>query len=163
MGVDPPGDDLMKRKPRHVNERIIDATMWVDVIQTGIVIAVVTLLTMDMYLPGGLIEGTYDLVTARTAGFTVLVFTSMFTCLTARSALTSAFRNLFDNGWLWASIALAVLLQIAVVNLAFLNLAFGTVPLTLQQWLVCALMGSAVLWVSEIRKWVGRVWLTRET
>ena len=66
MGVDPPADDLMARKPRHISERLIDARMWANVIQTGVVIAVVTLLTIDIYLPGGLIEGT-DLKTARTA------------------------------------------------------------------------------------------------
>ena len=53
MGVDPPIDDLMARKPRHVSERLIDARMWANVIQTGVVIAVVTLLTIDIHLPGG--------------------------------------------------------------------------------------------------------------
>ena len=158
MGVDPPADDLMARKPRHMSERLIDARMWATVIQTGVVIALVTLLTIDLYLPGGLIEGTYDLATARTAGFTVLVFTSMFTCFTARSDTTSAFRHLFVNPWLWGAIAVSVLLQVAVVNLGFLNLAFGTVPLAFNQWLLCAAMASVVLWYSELRKLVGRAW-----
>ena len=47
--------------------------------------AVVTLLTIDLYLPGGLIEGTHDLDNARTAGFTVLVFAQLFNCFNARS------------------------------------------------------------------------------
>jgi magnesium-transporting ATPase (P-type) len=128
------------------------------VIQTGVVIAVVTLLTMDIYLPGGLIEGTYDLVTARTAGFTVLVFTSLFTCFNARSETTSAFTHLFVNPWLWGAVALSLLLQMAVVNFAFLNLAFGTAPLTVHQWLLCAAMASVVLWCSELRKLVIRAW-----
>ncbi len=156
MGVDPSIDDLMADKPRHMNDRLIDTTMWVNVIQTGVVIAVVTLLTMDMYLPGGLIEGAYDLTTARTAGFTVLVFTSLFTCFTARSAMASAFTNLFTNAWLWSAVALSALLQVAVVHLPFLNVAFGTASLTLDQWLVCAAMASVVLWVSELEKLVRR-------
>jgi magnesium-transporting ATPase (P-type) len=156
MGVDPPIDDLMADKPRHINDRLIDTTMWVNVIQTGVVIAVVTLLTIDLYLPGGLIEGTYDLTTARTAGFTVLVFTSLFTCFTARSATASAFANLFTNVWLWGAVALSALLQVAVVHLPFLNIAFGTAPLTLDQWLVCVAMASVVLWISELEKLVRR-------
>lgn len=162
IGVDPPTDDLMARKPRHVSERLIDARMWAGVIQTGVVIAVVTLLTMDIYLPGGLIEGAYDLVTARTAGFTVLVFTSLFTCFTARSDTTSAFAHLFLNPWLWGAITLSMLLQVAVVNLDFLNLAFGTVPLAFDQWLLCAGMASVVLWFSELRKLGSRAWSRRE-
>ena len=161
MGVDPPTDDLMARKPRHVSERLIDGRMWAGVIQTGVVIAVVTLLTMDIYLPGGLIEGTYDLVTARTAGFTVLVFTSLFTCLNARSDTSSAFAHLFVNPWLWGAITLSLLLQVAVVNLDFLNLAFGTVPLAFDQWLLCAGMASVVLWFSELRKLGSRAWSHR--
>lgn len=156
MGVDPPTVDLMARGPRHISERVIDSRMWASVIQTGLVIAVVTLLTMDMHLPGGLIAGSHDITTARTAGFTVLVFTSLFGCFTARSDTTSALSNLFVNPWLWGAIALSLVLQIAVVHVSFLNLAFGTVPLTLKPWLLCAAMASGVLWYSELRKAVVR-------
>ncbi|MBC8073883.1 MAG: cation-translocating P-type ATPase, partial [Deltaproteobacteria bacterium] len=158
MGVDPAVDDLMARKPRHVSERVIDARMWAGVVQIGLVIAVLTLLTMDIHLPGGLIEGSGDLVTARTAGFTVLVFCSLFTCFNARSDTTSAFTHLFVNPWLWAAVALSALLQVAVVHLGVLNLAFGTVPLALDQWLLCVAMASGVLWYSELRKLVSRAW-----
>ena len=151
----------MARAPRRLSERVIDARMWSGVIQIGLVVAVVTLLTIDIYLPGGLIEGTYDLATARTAGFTVLVFTSMFTCFTARSDTASAFAHLFTNRWLWGAIALSLLLQVAVVNLEFLNLAFGTVPLGFNQWLLCAAMASVVVWYSEMRKLVNRAWSRR--
>ena len=156
MGVDPSTDDLMARQPRRLNDRLIDARMWMTVVQTGLVIALATLLTIDMYLPGGLIEGTDDLATARTAGFTVLVFTSLFTCFTARSETSSAFAHLFVNPWLWGAVVLSASLQVAVVHMDFLNIAFSTVPLTGTQWLVCAAMGSTVLWVSELRKLVNR-------
>ena len=75
----------------------------------------------------------------------MLVFTSMFTCFSARPDTASAFTHLFVNPWLWAAVALSVLLQVAVVNIGFLNIAFGTVPLAPDQWLLCAGMASAVL------------------
>ena len=156
MGIDPAGGDVMARKPRHPGERVIDAAMWWGVVQIGVVVAVVSLLTMDMYLPGGLIEGDRDLANARTAGFTVLVFAHLFNCFNARSETASAFAHPASNPWLWGAVALSTVLQVAVVHLEILNLAFGTTPLTLDQWLVCAAMGSAVLWYSELRKWVKR-------
>lgn len=156
MGVDPPTDDVMARRPRRLSERVIDARMWSGVVQIGAVMAAMTLLTIDIYLPGGLVEGTHDLTTARTAGFTVLVFAQLFNCFNARSETTSAFSHLFVNPWLWGAIALSVLLQVAVVNLDFLNLAFGTVPLATDQWLTCAAMASVVLWFSELRKLLER-------
>jgi P-type Ca2+ transporter type 2C len=108
-------------------------------------------------LPGGLIEGTHDLDNARTAAFTVLVLAQLFNCFNARSEDTSAFRHLFVNPWLWGAIALSVMLQVAVVNLGFLNVAFGTAPLGLGQWFVCAAIASVVLWFKELRKLVNRV------
>jgi potassium/sodium efflux P-type ATPase len=161
MGMDPPTDDVMARKPRHLNERVIDAQMWTGVVEIGLVVALASLLTMDLYLPGGLIEGTQSLDSARTAGFTVLVFAHLFNCFNARSETTSAFHRLFVNRWLWGALALSGVLQVAVVHLPFLNLAFGTVPLTLTQWLVCAAMGSSVLWFSELRKLARRAMQSR--
>jgi P-type Ca2+ transporter type 2C len=162
LGVDPPVGDLMARKPRPLSERLIDTPMWLNVMEIGLVVAALTLLTMDMYLPGGLItveggtEG--DLTTARTAAFTVLVFASLFNCLTARSDTVSAFVGLFANRWLWGAIALSALLQVAVVHLGFLNLAFSTAPLSLTQWAVCVGMASGVLVYSELRKGATRIW-----
>jgi len=156
MGLDPPSKDVMSRRPRRISDRVIDASMWLGVFEIGAVMAVVTLLTIDLYLPAGLIEGSYDVEHARTAGFTVLVFAQLFNCFNARSDRASAFRGLFTNPWLWAAVALSVLLQLAVVNVGFLNVAFGTVRLTLGQWFVCAGMASGVLWLRELRKWITR-------
>ncbi len=156
MGVDPPGDDVMARRPRRPGERAIDARMWWGVVEIGAVMALATLLTIDLYLPGGLIEGTQDLDSARTAGFTVLVFAQLFNCLNARSETTSAFRRLFENPWLWGAIGLSALLQVAVVHVGVLNVAFGTVPMSPAQWAVCVAMGSTVLWFGELRKLVLR-------
>ena len=158
MGVDPETDDVMARKPRRPTERAIDARMWAGVVVIGLVMAVVTLLTLDIYLPGGLVEGTQDLATARTAAFTVLVLAQLFNCFNARSETTSAFRHLFVNPWLWGAIALSLALQIAVVHVGVLNLAFGTVPLAADQWLVCVAMASGVLWFSELRKLLCGTW-----
>ncbi len=157
MGVDPETDDVMARKPRRLTDRVIDGRMWGGVLWIGAVMAVVSLMTIDMYLPGGLIEGERDLVNARTAGFTVLVFAQLFNCLNARSETSSAFHSMFANPWLWGAIALSVALQVLVVHLGFLNRAFGTAPLTFGQWFTCAAMASIVLWSGELRKLLNRV------
>ena len=145
-----------------MTDRVIGLRMWAGVFEIGLVIAIVALLTMDMYLPGGLIApigGTGDIANARTAGFTVLVMAHLFQCFNARSETTSAFKNLFVNPWLWGAVALSALLQVVVVNVPFLNLAFGTVPLSLDQWLACLAMASVVLVYSELRKLGVRVFV----
>lgn len=169
IGIDPASSDAMLRKPRRINARVMDLHMWAGVCEIGLVIAAAALLTMDMYLPGGLIAqidaptGQGDMATARTAGFTVLVMAHLLQCFNARSETLSAFANLLSNRWIWAAVALSAALQVAVVNVGFLNIAFGTVPLTLGQWLTCLTMASVVLWYSELRKLVIRLRMTRIT
>ncbi len=156
MGVDPEVDDVMARRPRRGSERIIDRRMWGGVISIGLVMAAASLTAIDVFLPGGLIVGTDSLEVARTAGFTTLVLAQLFNALNSRSETTTAFAGLFSNRWLWAAIGLAVALQVAVVQLPFLQAAFGTADLTGTHWLVCVALASSVLWFDELRKLVLR-------
>lgn len=156
MGVDPQVDDVMADPPRNPAERIIDREMWRGILVIGAVMGLVTLLTIDIFLPGGLVEGTHTYREAQTAGFTTLVFAQLFNALNSRSETTSVFHHLFVNPWLWGAIGVVVVLQILVVEVPFLQAAFSTAPLTLTQWLVCLAMASIVLWFDELRKLVLR-------
>lgn len=163
MGVDPEIDDVMARGPRAARERIIDPRMWTGILTIGLVMALATLLTIDIFLPAGLIEGGDSLETARTAGFTTLVFAQLFNAFNSRSETTSAFHLVFANRWLWGSVALAVALQVAVVEMPLLQGAFGTTSLDAAHWAVCVGMASLVLWFDELRKLAGRVLARRQT
>ncbi|WP_231946363.1 cation-translocating P-type ATPase [Auraticoccus monumenti] len=156
MGVDPEVDDVMARRPRDPGERIIDGRMWSGILMIGLVMGVLTLLTIDVFLPGGLVEGADSLEVARTAGFTTLVLAQLFNVFNSRSETTSAFRHLFANRWLWGAVALSAALQVAVVHVPFLQVAFGTADLDLRHWLLCLAMASGVLWFDELRKLVLR-------
>ncbi|MBC8978786.1 cation-translocating P-type ATPase [Pseudomonas lurida] len=157
MGLDPHSQDVMTRRPRKPTDRLIDTRMWSGVLQVGVVMALASLLTVDWMLPGGLIAGSQTLEQARTGCFTVLVLAQLFNALSARSETASGFIGLFANCWLWGAIALALILQIAVVHWSPLNKAFGTSALTLSQWGLCFAMASSVFWFSELRKIVLRL------
>ncbi len=167
MGVDPQTDDLMDRPPRSVNDRVIDRDMWVDIIYIGLVMAVVTLIGMDMHLSGGLftdrsvqaIGHEAQIREARTMGFTILVFAQLFNALASRSSRKSAFLGLFSNLWLWGAIGISILLQLLVIYVPFLGEAFDTVPLQSQAWLECIALASLVLVASELRKLIN--WAVR--
>ena len=146
----------MGRPPRGLTDRVIDAEMWFGIFFVGLVMALVTLVALDLRLDGGLLGGSGGIDTARTMAFTTLVFAQLFNCFNARSDRTSALRGLFTNRLLWGAIALSALLQIAVVELPFLNDAFGTTPLGLSDWLVCVGLASIVLWADELKKLVER-------
>lgn len=160
MGMDKESDDVLDRPPRNVKDRVIDGEMWGGIFFVGIIMALITLFGMDLYLPGGIIDDyafnpaakSYDLSMARTMGFTILVFTELFNALASRSGEESAFKHMFTNGWLWASLGLSVVLQLVVIYVPFLNTAFGTVPLPWHSWLEAFLLSSITLWATEIRK-----------
>jgi magnesium-transporting ATPase (P-type) len=161
MGVDPETDDVMSRPPRRLDERVIDRRMWFGVLMIGLVIAASTLLTIDIFLPGGLVEGNDSLEVARTCGFTTIVLAQLFNAFNSRSETTSAFHRLFVNPWLWAAVAFGALAQVAVVEIPLLQKAFGTASLDPAHWLVCAAMASSVLWFDELRKLATRTWESR--
>jgi magnesium-transporting ATPase (P-type) len=62
----------------------------------------------------------------------VLVLAQRFNCFNARSEMRSTVRSLFANRWLWTSVLLSAVLQVAVVHVPFLNQAFGTAPPSLR-------------------------------
>ena len=156
LGVDPADEGLMAQPPRPPGEGVITAQMWRGIIVVGIVMAVGTLLVLDAALPGGLIEGTGDLSHGQTMAFTTLMLFQLFNVLNARSDTASAFSRLFSNRWLWGALALSVGLQLVVVYVPALQRAFGTVALGGADWVRCVAVASAVLWVREAGKGIGR-------
>ena len=157
MGVDPAPDDVMEQPPRRLTERVINREMWESIFWIGGVMAAVTLVALDLRLSGGLLGGDGGIVEARTMAFCTLVFAQLFNCFNARSDRQSAFHGMFTNRWLWGAVVLSAMLQILVVELPFLNEAFGTTPLALGDWLVCLALASGVLWAGEARKLVANV------
>jgi magnesium-transporting ATPase (P-type) len=152
LGVDPGDPSLMRQGPRSIGSKVIDAAMWRGIGVVGLTMAAATLLMLDAHRPGGLIEGSSDPATARTAAFTVLVLAQLFNCFNSRSEHESATLRWAANPWLLLAVAGSLGLQILVVYLPVLNDAFDTTALSLVDWLWCAALASSVLWVVEIRK-----------
>jgi magnesium-transporting ATPase (P-type) len=161
MGVDPETDDVMARAPRRPGAPVIDRRTWGWVLWIGFLMGAVTLASIDFCLPGGLMEGNESITVARTVGFTTLVLAQLFNAFNSRSMTTSIFRGLFANRWLWAAAGVAVVLQILITQVGWLQLAFSTAAMSPLQWLVSVAAASMVLWAEELRKLVVRTRLTR--
>jgi len=98
-----------------------------------------------------------QLAKAQTMAFTTLVLLQMFNVLNQRSETQSLFAvGVFRNKWLWAAILLSVGLQLAVVEIPFLQNLFGTVHITLKDWLVATGISASVLVFGEIVKLIRR-------
>jgi len=152
LGVDPPEDDLMQRPPRPSGEPVITGNMWRGIFLSGLAMAVVTLGVLDASLPGGFFHGSGNIRYGQTMAFTTLTLAQFFNVFNARSDLRSAFSRLFANRLLWAAVGLSLVLQFVVIYFPPLQRGFGTVALTVNDWLLCLAAASMVLWVREISK-----------
>ena len=152
LGIDPALPGIMRRPPRPPGERVITPGMWGGIVLVGAVTAAATLLALDLSLPGGFVPGAGTMKYAQTMAFTTLALAQVFNVFNARSEEGSAFRGLFTNRWLWAAVGMTVLLQVAVIYLPFLQLAFSTVSLRGRDWLRCLALASSVLWAREASK-----------
>jgi Ca2+-transporting ATPase len=154
LGVDPADDGLMQQPPRPVGEGVLTGRMWRGIVLVGVIMAAGTLFVLDASLPGGFVKGSGGLPHAQTMAFTTLMLFQVFNVVNARSDERSAFSRLFTNRWLWIAISASLALQVAVVHVAFLQRAFGTVALTPGDWLFCTAIASSVLWLREASKLV---------
>jgi magnesium-transporting ATPase (P-type) len=166
--MDKTEDDVMAQKPRPSGSPIITASIWLDIIVFGFVMAIFGLIAIDMSLPGGLIPTSFadfingnaplahDLDAARSMCFTVLVFTEMIYALGSRSNTRSIFSDFASNRMLLGAIGISVIMQVLVIQVPFLNSAFSTTGLTIWQWLICVLFSIFILGFSEAKKWLIR-------
>ncbi len=157
LGVDPADARTMSKQPRARDEGVITPRMWGGIFFVGVVMAAGTLFVLDASLPGGLIEGSGTISYAQTMAFTTLVMFQLFNVFNARSDTQSAFVGLLTNSWLWAAVALSLLLHVAVIYTPFLQQAFSTTALSLNDWMICAAVASSVVWLRELSKVVTRM------
>jgi Ca2+-transporting ATPase len=88
--------------------------------------------------------------------FTTIVLFQLANLLNARSEIASAFAHTSHTRWSWGAIALSVALQLAVLDLPALRVAFGTTALSVADWMRCVAVASTVLWAREITKLLAR-------
>jgi len=148
LGYGRPAEGLMKRTPRPSTERILPRPLllWVGV--AGLVLGGATLGVI------GWADDHYgSSAIARTMGLTTFAISNVVFSLCTRDERRSVFSLdvLEDRMFLictGGSLA-AILLG---VEAGFLNRILGTVDLDLHQWLVCIVVGLAILPVSEVRR-----------
>jgi Ca2+-transporting ATPase len=98
-------------------------------------------------------EPRMSLEQAQTLVFCSLASFEWFMAFSARSDEHTVFKlGIFKNRVLVFSIAAAVLLQLAVVYVPFLQVAFHTVPLGLSEWGIIVAAGGGLFLIEEIRK-----------
>jgi Ca2+-transporting ATPase len=151
LGYGKPAPDLMKRRPRPMDEKILprDRLIWLAFV--GLVLGGVTLAVVAWA------EGAWNVDVARTMGLTTFSLFNLLLSLTVKDELRSVFSlDTFDDRRLVRMSALSVIAIVLATELGLLQKILHTVSLDLQQWLICIAASLTIVVVSEIRKAVLR-------
>ncbi|WP_461206516.1 cation-translocating P-type ATPase [Clostridium sp. DL1XJH146] len=152
LGVDPSTDDVMKEKPRSINESIFHGDIG-NLVFNGFIIATLTLTAFkigEYNYPGSLMH-------AQTMAFMVMSISELVRSLNMRSKTKSIFTiGLFTNKFLIYAIGIGIFLQGVVVLTPGLNSLFKVTPLTLSDWALVASLSLVPLVANELIKIVRR-------
>jgi Ca2+-transporting ATPase len=145
LGVDPAAPDVMERKPKDPNEPPITRDMIAIMISVGLIMAIGTLLVFHFAFESGV-----SIERARTMAFSTLVLFQMFFVFSARSPYIPLHKlGFFGNKKLILAVAVSLLLQLMIIYVAPLQVAFSTAPLELNDWVWMILTASSVLIIME--------------
>jgi len=150
LAAEPAERDVMQRPPRPPKESIFAGGLWQHTIWVGLVMAGLALFTQAYAIGAGSNHW-------QTMVFTVLTLSQMAQILAIRSERLSLFQQgVFTNLPLLGAVVLTVLLQLATIYVPFLNPIFHTAPLAAGELALCLALSSAIFFVVEIEKWLGR-------
>lgn len=144
--------DEMRRRPTPVGEALITGPMW----RRMLLMVATSVTAIFGFFVWRLRSGApFELVQTET--FTLVAVCQWFNVLNCRSALKSSLNlDVLKNRWLIGGLLLGNLLHVLVIYTDTMNHIFHTVPIPLSDVLLLGLIGSCVLWVEEVRKWLAR-------
>ncbi|MEJ7843850.1 MAG: HAD-IC family P-type ATPase, partial [Rubrobacter sp.] len=137
--------DIMARSPRDSGRPILDRFVVTRTVLVGFLMTAGAVgIFIFRYFGGGDSGG--DLAEAQTAAVTTVILFQIFYLFECRSLRGSSLRvGLFSNYWIYIGIGSILVLQIGFVYLPFMNILFGSAPLSLAAWGQALLLGVLVL------------------
>lgn len=132
LGLEKGEPDIMNRPPRPTKEPVINKNMAIGLIIVPIVDAIAILSVFSIALS----RYPESIAAARTMAFVTLCCSELLRAYTSRSENYSIFSiGVFSNRWMQWAAGSSLFLVLITVYVPFLRPFFGTVSLTLNDWL----------------------------
>ncbi len=147
LGVDPPADGIMERKPRRTDAGVFSGGLGGNIVFSGLLIGAAALLSFGIaiYFTHG------NLMSARTVCFVTMIITELFYAFECQSEYQTVFEvGIFRNIFLLLAVAASLLLTIAVLYVPFFSGVFKTVALGMNEWLIVLLCSGIEILCSSI-------------
>ncbi len=127
IGLEPYNKNIMKEKPRPANKSLLDRAFAIEVIVSGLIIALSTIIAFYVGLQT-------NEETARTMAFSTLCLSRLLHGFNTRSKESTFKVGLFSNKYIWLSLAIGFLLLMLVLIVKPLMGVFETAQLTMGQF-----------------------------
>ena len=138
----------MERPPRKPSAPILTA----DVIRRILLVGAILLAGSFGFFEWAQRDGLGDDI-SRTMAVNVFVVVELFYLFNCRS-LTRSYFSLpqFSNRWVLGGVGIMIILQLAYTYVPFMNVAFGSAPLSAWMWLPIIGLGVVAFFVVEAEK-----------
>jgi Ca2+-transporting ATPase len=155
LAVDPKAPDLMKRRPRNPEARLLDGGKLAAIGLEGLMLSAIALGAFAYSLYGF----HQDVEQARTVAFTVLVVNQLVHALNCRSDRWSLFQvGIGTNRPLLLAVMLSLGIQAAMLTVPAAATLFKVAPLPPEDWVLMGATGILPFVIMEAVKWWRRSW-----
>lgn len=145
LGMGKTEADVMERPPRDKNEGFFAHGLALTILWQGIMIGGVTLIAF-------FIGNQISYPVGMTMAFITLCGSQLVHSFNVKSHHSILNKSLFDNVYLWGSLAAGLFLQIIIITIPELSDIFKLERLYLAQWLICVGLSLSTVIVCEIVK-----------
>jgi len=158
LGTDSFSKDVMRRKPRPREERLLGKHLFADILLNGLFIAAVVMGLFLWFYRG--VEA--NLPKAMTIAFSMIIFLQMVNAFNCRDRTESLFsKGLFTNRALWFAIFVSVVSTMLLIQVPFFQPFLDTVALSGGEWALMGVAALSILVYGELLKLVLRHYRTR--
>lgn len=147
--MEPKERGLLKRHPRKPDDPLL-----LPFIKRRIVLVAILMVTASFSLFFMELGNGNNIDTARTVAINTFVFFEIFYLFNSKSMYEYVFRDMLSNRYMLLGIAIVIGLQLLITYHPFMNMVFGTAPLSLMNWVWIIMVSSTVFFIIEFEKYL---------
>jgi magnesium-transporting ATPase (P-type) len=158
LAFEPAEDTVMKRPPRPPNQPIMGPFLIWRILFVGVLLTIVCLWLFRT-------SGDNHIETARTLTVNMLVLGEIFYLLNSRQLIAPNLtkKHFFSNPYVWLSIAVLTLMQLAFTYLPVMQKLFHTSAISLADWGLITAIGVVLFGIVEVEKVFWRILFSKDT
>jgi calcium-translocating P-type ATPase len=147
--MEPKERGLLKRHPRKPDDPLL-----LPFIKRRIVLVAILMVTASFSLFFMELGNGNNIDTARTVAINTFVFFEIFYLFNSKSMYEYVFRDMLSNRYMLLGIAIVIGLQLLITYHPFMNMVFGTAPLSLMNCVWIIMVSSTVFFIIEFEKYL---------